>query len=111
MRYEKVQAASEESFSPDEVFLKNKLEAAYTRMQSVQTALNEAEADLKEMKGALAQLESAEENTEAREIVRQIDLQVEILRSAFIAAAKIHHGIRALQDPSGEGEKFKPTLH
>ena len=39
--------------SPGEVLLKNKLEAAYTKMRAAEAALKDAETDLMEMRNVL----------------------------------------------------------
>lgn len=110
MLYENPQIAAE-TLSPGEVLLRNKSEAAYTRMQRLEVALRDAETDLAEMRGALAQFGPDGENVEARNIVDQIASQVDYLRSAYIASAKVHQGIQALQDQHGSGDTPNRTLN
>ena len=110
MLYETPRLAAEIP-SPGEVLLRNKLEAAYTRMQDLEVALQDAETDLAEMRGVLAKLGTDGENAEARNIVGQIESQVDYLRSAYIASAKIYQGIQTLRDQHGSGDTPKRTLN
>lgn len=100
-----------ETLSPGEVLLRNKSEAAYTRMQHLEVALRDAETDLAEMRGVLANLGTEGENAEARNIVDEIESQVDYLRSAYIASAKVHQGIQALQDQHDSGDTPNRTLN
>lgn len=110
MLYENPQMTAE-TLSPGEVLLRNKSEAAYTRMQDLEVALQDAETDLAEMRGVLAKLGTDGENAEARNIVGQIESQVDYLRSAYIASVKIYQGIQTLRDQHGSGDTPKRTLN
>ena len=90
--------------SPGEVLLRNKLEAAYTRMQAAEAALKDAETDLMEMR----KFGPDGENAEAQNIVSQIESQVDYLRSACIASAKVYQGIQALQNRHDSGASDTP---
>lgn len=94
--------------SPGEVLLKNKLEAAYKRMRAAEAALKDAETDLMEMRNVLMQFGPDGENAEAQNIVSQIESQVDYLRSACIASAKVYQGILALQNRHDSGASDTP---